>query len=70
MDSRDIPEVLKQLRAKLGLTQEELAARLDVAFTTLNRWENGRTTPRGKAKQAISEPPRLQGGASKGKSQT
>lgn len=55
MDSRDIPEVLKQLRAKLGLTQEELAARLDVAFTTLNRWENGRTTPRGKAKQAISE---------------
>ncbi len=55
MDSREIPEVLKQLRAKLGLSQEELAARLGVAFTTLNRWENGRTTPRGKAKQAISE---------------
>jgi len=55
MDSRDIPEVLKQLRTKLRLSQEELAARLGVAFSTLNRWENGRIMPRGKAKQAISE---------------
>ncbi len=55
MDGREIPEVLRQLRTKLGLTQDDLAARLGVAFTTLNRWENGRTTPRGKAMQAISE---------------
>ncbi len=55
MDDRDIPEILKQLRDKLELSQEELAARLGVAFSTLNRWENGRTTPRGRAKQAISE---------------
>jgi len=55
MDAREIPEILRQLRAKLGLTQEELAGRLGVAFTTLNRWENGRTTPRGKAKQAIGD---------------
>jgi len=55
MDAREIPEILRQLRATLGLSQEELAARLGVAFSTLNRWENGRTTPRGKAKQAIGE---------------
>ena len=37
------------------MSQEELAARLGVAFSTLNRWENGRIEPRGKAKKAIDE---------------
>jgi len=54
MDNREIPEVLKQLRSKLDMTQEDLAAKLGVAFSTLNRWENGRSVPRGKAKQSIS----------------
>lgn len=55
MDTRAIPEVLKELRTQLGLSQEELAAKLDVAFSTLNRWENGRSTPRGKAMEAITQ---------------
>ncbi len=55
MDDREIPEILKLLRAKLDMSQEELAARLGVAFSTLNRWENQRSTPRGKAKKAIAE---------------
>ncbi len=55
MDNREIPNILKQLRTRLDLSQEELAARLGVAFSTLNRWENGRSTPRGKAKQAIAK---------------
>ncbi|HUV37479.1 MAG TPA: type I restriction-modification system subunit M N-terminal domain-containing protein, partial [Patescibacteria group bacterium] len=46
---------MKQLRDRLNLSQEELAAKLGVAFSTLNRWENGRSEPRGKAKQAIAE---------------
>ncbi|MDP6526021.1 MAG: helix-turn-helix transcriptional regulator [Kiritimatiellia bacterium] len=49
MDNREIPGILKQLRTKLDLSQEELAARLGVAFSTLNRWENARSVPRGKA---------------------
>ncbi len=55
MDNREIPGILKQLRTKLDLSQEDLAAKLGVAFSTLNRWENGRTMPRGKAKGAILE---------------
>jgi len=55
MENREIPDILKQVRAKLELSQEELANRLGVAFSTLNRWENGRSTPRGKAKQAIAD---------------
>ncbi len=55
MDSREIPVILKQLRARLEMSQEELAAKLGVAFSTLNRWENGRSIPRGEAVQAISD---------------
>ncbi len=55
MENEQIPAILKQIRTKLDLSQEELASRLGVAFTTLNRWENGRTVPRGKAKAAITE---------------
>jgi transcriptional regulator with XRE-family HTH domain len=36
---------IRLLRERLGLTQEKLAARLGVAFPTVNRWENGHTQP-------------------------
>ncbi|MBP9024751.1 MAG: DUF3883 domain-containing protein [Phycisphaerae bacterium] len=36
---------IKQYRARLGLTQAELATRLGVSFATVNRWENGQTKP-------------------------
>ena len=36
---------IKSLRAKLGLTQVNLAERLGVSFPTVNRWENGKTKP-------------------------
>ncbi len=55
MENREIPDILKQVRAKLELSQEELANRLGVAFSTLNRWENDKSAPRGKAKQAIAD---------------
>lgn len=54
MENREIPGILKQLRSQLGLSQEELAAKLGVAFSTLNRWENGKSAPRGQAKDAIA----------------
>lgn len=41
----DYPTRVKRLRDRLGLTQVELASRLGVAFATVNRWENGQTSP-------------------------
>lgn len=38
-------DLVRELRARLGLTQEKLAARLGVTFPTINRWENGRAKP-------------------------
>src|SRR5262245_13779649 len=43
MDSRGI----KQLRERFELTQEVFARILGVSFATVNRWENGKTTPTG-----------------------
>ena len=37
------------VRAKLNLTQTELAKKLSVSFATINRWELGKTTPSKKA---------------------
>jgi DNA-binding XRE family transcriptional regulator len=39
------PELVKEVRRQLGISQEELAQGLGVSFTTINRWENGKTTP-------------------------
>ncbi|MBE0537365.1 MAG: DUF3883 domain-containing protein [Phycisphaerae bacterium] len=36
---------IKRHRARTGLTQMELAARLGISFATVNRWENGQTKP-------------------------
>ena len=41
----DYPEQIKKLRAHLGFTQQTLAEKLGVSFATVNRWENGQTTP-------------------------
>jgi len=39
-------EVIRQLRREVGLTQVELANRLDVTEATVANWENERTRPR------------------------
>ena len=39
------PDQIKQLRARLGLTQVVLAERLGVSFPTVNRWENNKSKP-------------------------
>ncbi len=41
----DLPGFIKSIRQKLGVSQEELAQRLGVSFTSVNRWENGQTKP-------------------------
>ena len=39
------PELIKEVRRQLGISQEELAQELGVSFSTINRWENSKTTP-------------------------
>jgi len=41
----NFPELVKEVRRQLGLTQGELAHALGVSFATVNRWENGKTKP-------------------------
>jgi len=40
-----LPEILKEIRRRTGDTQQSLAAALNVSFSTINRWETGRTEP-------------------------
>jgi type I restriction enzyme M protein len=44
-DKANLPASLRALRAKLALTQEQLADRLGVSFATVNRWEAGTSKP-------------------------
>jgi transcriptional regulator with XRE-family HTH domain len=41
----DTADLIRELRERLGLTQEKMAARLGVTFPTINRWENSRAKP-------------------------
>lgn len=43
--AKDMAEWVKRVRLALGLSQVALAKRLQVAHSTINRWERGRTTP-------------------------
>jgi len=36
---------IKEFRQQFGLTQEKLAQKLGVSFTTINRWERGKSEP-------------------------
>lgn len=42
-------EALKYIRSVQGLSQEQLARKLNVSFATINRWENEQSKPRGMA---------------------
>ncbi len=49
----DFPSVVKYARDKLGMSQEEMAHALKISFTTINRWENGKTHPNKMAKSVF-----------------
>lgn len=57
-----LAKMIKDLRAKLGLTQEQFAAKVGVTFSTVNRWENGRGKPSPLAMRRIKELRVSQGG--------
>ena len=50
----DIPAALRAIRARLDLTQEQLAERLGVSFASINRWEGGVIRPQKAAQEAIA----------------
>lgn len=37
--------LIRTIRAQTGLSQQELADKLDVTFATINRWENAKAAP-------------------------
>jgi transcriptional regulator with XRE-family HTH domain len=45
MAAVNIPTLVKSLRQRLGLTQEQFAHEVGVTFSTANQWENGRRRP-------------------------
>lgn len=45
MPEKTFPEKLKELRAKAGMSQQEVAARTLVPKRTLEKWETGERTP-------------------------
>lgn len=50
---RDYAALVKVLRRRLGLTQEQFAHRLGVTFASVNRWENGQVKPSPMARQKL-----------------
>ena len=49
----NFPSTVKYVREKLSMSQEELAHALKVSFATINRWENGKTSPNKMAKSVF-----------------
>lgn len=41
----DIPALVKALRQRLGLTQEQFAQTVGVTYSTVNHWENAKRIP-------------------------
>ena len=48
-------DIIKKVRKQLGITQEQLARELDISFSTINRWENGHTSPSKLARRCLLE---------------
>lgn len=55
----DYSRQIKELRGRLGLSQEKLAEKIGVAFATVNRWENGQSKPSAMAWRVISNLERI-----------
>ena len=45
LDAGSFPEMVKEVRARLLISQVKMASEIGVTATTINRWELGRCTP-------------------------
>ncbi|WP_035267765.1 helix-turn-helix domain-containing protein [Desulfitibacter alkalitolerans] len=48
-------DLVKEIRRELSISQEQLAHDLNISFSTINRWENGKTSPSKLAKHRLHE---------------
>ena len=48
-------EVIKAIRLQIGISQESFADAIYVAFSTVNRWENNKSTPNRMARALIAD---------------
>lgn len=48
-------EDIKKIRRKAFLSQEEFAKQIGVSYTTVNRWETGKSKPNLKAMKLIDK---------------
>ncbi|WP_257209578.1 helix-turn-helix domain-containing protein [Nostoc linckia] len=55
MKQPEVGQIIHDLRLAFGLTQEQLATSLGVTYSTINRWENGRSTPSPMAMKLIEQ---------------
>ena len=51
----EIGQKIKAVRLKLHMSQTEFAQLFGVSFATVNRWENGRTTPNYRAQRTFEQ---------------
>jgi DNA-binding transcriptional regulator YiaG len=45
MKNEAVPPLIKELRRRLDLTQEQFAHKVGVTYSTVNHWENGKRMP-------------------------
>ena len=45
MKNEDIPALIRELRQRLDVTQEQFAQKVGVTYSTVNHWENGKRVP-------------------------
>ena len=45
MDTLKIGQYIQHLRKAAGMTQKELAEKLNISFQAVSKWENGDTLP-------------------------
>lgn len=51
----NMSQLIKEIRSQLGLSQEAFAAAIHVVFSTVNRWENNKSTPNRMARALIAD---------------
>jgi len=53
IDAQNLPEMVKEIRRQMSMSQEDLARELGISFATVNRWENGVVKPSKLAKAQL-----------------
>ena len=51
----EFSQKMRFVREKLGISQEDLARALNVSYSTVNRWENGKNKPVKMAQAAFND---------------